>query len=135
MQAASLEIAELSKSYPGVRALDNVSLQCRPGETHAIVGENGSGKSTLLGIASGAVIPDSGAVTIMGRPLTTADPLLARRLGLATVYPDDSLVRELTVAENLYLGGAQRWVAIGGRNEWAERLLRSHRQSLQMPWR
>lgn len=126
MQAASLEIAELSKSYPGVRALDGVSLECRPGETHAIVGENGSGKSTLLGIASGAVVPDSGSVTIMGRPLATADPLLARRLGLATVYQDDSLVRELTVAENLYLGAAQRWVAIGGRNEWAERLLRSY---------
>jgi ribose transport system ATP-binding protein len=123
MAAASLEIVDLSKRYPGVQALNRVSLECRPGEIHAIVGENGSGKSTLLGIASGAVVPDSGSIAIMGEPLTAADPLLARRLGLATVYQDDSLVRELTVAENLYLGAAQRWVAMGGRNEWAERLL------------
>ena len=126
MAAASLEIADLSKSYPGVQALNRVGFECRPGEIHAIVGENGSGKSTLLGIASGAVVPDSGSVTIMGRPLATADPLLARRLGLATVYQDDSLVRELTVAENLYLGAAQSWVAIAGRNDWAERLLAAH---------
>ena len=72
------------------------------GEIHAVLGENGSGKSTLLGIASGAVVPDGGSVEIMGEPLTAADPLLARELGLATVYQDDSLVRELTVAQNLY---------------------------------
>ncbi len=126
MAAASLKITDLSKRYPGVQALNRVSLECRPGEIHAIVGENGSGKSTLLGIASGAVVPDAGIVTIMGRPLAAADPLLARRLGLATVYQDDSLVRELTVAENLYLGAAQRWVAIAGKNEWAERLLATY---------
>ena len=66
-----------------------------------MLGENGSGKSTLLGIASGAIVADEGRVTIMGEALTSADPLLARRLGLATVYQDNSLVRELTVAENL----------------------------------
>ena len=126
MAGASLEIAGISKRYPGVQALSDIGFECRAGEIHAVLGENGSGKSTLLGIASGAVVPDAGTVTILGRPLTAADPLLARRLGLATVYQDDSLVRELTVAENLYLGAAQRWVAIAGRNEWAERLLRDY---------
>lgn len=126
MAGASLEITGVSKHYPGVQALSDVSFACRAGEVHAILGENGSGKSTLLGIASGAVVPEAGTVTILGKPLTAADPLLARRLGLATVYQDDSLVRELTVAENLYLGAAQRWVVIGGRNEWAERLLREY---------
>lgn len=123
MAAASLEIVDLSKRYPGVQALNRVSFECRPGEIHAVLGENGSGKSTLLGIASGAIAADEGSVRIMGQPLTAADPLLARRLGLATVYQDDSLVRELTVAENLYLGAAQRWVAVAGRNEWADEVL------------
>ena len=61
-------------------------------------------RARLLGIASGSVTPDGGVVEIMGQPLTSADPLMARGLGLATVYQDDSLVRELTVAQNLLLG-------------------------------
>ena len=108
MAAASLQITNVSKRYPGVQALNRVSFECRAGEIHAALGENGSGKSTLLGIASGAVVPDEGTIEIMGRRLSTADPLLARSLGLATVYQDDSLVRELTVAENLLLS------AVGG---------------------
>jgi ribose transport system ATP-binding protein len=101
-----LQIENVSKSYPGVRALDRVTLDARAGEVHAILGENGSGKSTLMKIAAGAVVPDSGTVTIAGQRLGQADPALARTLGLATVYQDDSLVRELTVAQNLFLGAA-----------------------------
>jgi len=123
---AALELTGISKRYPGVHALNGVSFECRSGEVHAVLGENGSGKSTLLGIASGAVVPDAGTVNIIGQELRVADPLVARRLGLATVYQDDSLVRELSVAENLYLGAAQRWVAIAGKHEWAERLLSSY---------
>ena len=104
MAVPSLELSGISKRYPGVQALDRVDFECRPGEIHAVLGENGSGKSTLLGIAGGAVAADEGRVTIMGKPLTAADPLLARQLGLAVVYQDNSLVRELTVAENLLLG-------------------------------
>ncbi len=124
MAAASLQITNVSKRYPGVQALNRVSFECRAGEIHAALGENGSGKSTLLGIASGAVVPDEGTIEIMGRRLSTADPLLARSLGLATVYQDDSLVRELTVAENLLLsavGGGP--VSATARREWAERQL------------
>src|SRR5438445_12361613 len=105
MAEPSLAIVEVSKRYPGVQALSRVSFECRPGEIHAVLGENGSGKSTLLGIAGGAVAADEGRVTIMGKPLTAADPLQARQFGLAVVYQDDSLVRELTVADNLLLGG------------------------------
>jgi ribose transport system ATP-binding protein len=119
----SLKATGVTKRYPGVLALNDVSFECRPGEIHAILGENGSGKSTLLGIASGSVTADSGSIEIMGKPLPAADPLAARALGLATVYQDDSLVRELTVAENLYLGAAPRWVAAIGKNEWAAELL------------
>ncbi|MSQ59330.1 MAG: sugar ABC transporter ATP-binding protein, partial [Betaproteobacteria bacterium] len=123
MASPSLQLSGITKRYPGVLALDRVDLECRPGEIHAVVGENGSGKSTLLGIASGAIVPGEGEITIMGTKLATADPLLARRLGLAAVYQDDSLVRELSVAENLLLGAGESAVALPGANEWAARLL------------
>ena len=106
MADSSLVLSAVSKRYPGVQALARVGFECRPGGIHAVLGENGSGKSTLLGIAGGAVMADEGRVTIMGEALGAADPLLARRLGLAAVYQDNSLVRELTVAENLVLGAA-----------------------------
>jgi ribose transport system ATP-binding protein len=123
MATASLELSGISKRYPGVQALNRVSFECRPGEIHAVVGENGSGKSTLLGIASGATLADEGQVMIMGEALKSADPLLARRLGLATVYQDDSLVRELTVAENLLLGVIDGPASLSGKRAWATALL------------
>jgi ribose transport system ATP-binding protein len=123
MAAVSLELAGISKRYPGVRALSEVSFECRPGEVHAVLGENGSGKSTLLGIASGSVAADEGRVAIMGEALASADPVLARRLGLAAVYQDDSLVRELTVADNLILGAKDDHASLRGRQAWAQALI------------
>ena len=121
-----LNVDNVSKSYPGVRALDHVSLDCRAGEVHAILGENGSGKSTLMKIASGTVRPDSGAIAIGGAPLASADPRLAHHLGLATVYQDDSLVLELTVAQNLFLATPPGSVKFAGMVQWAERQLRPY---------
>ncbi len=115
-----LKVEEVSKTYPGVVALDHFSLDCRPGEVHAILGENGSGKSTLMKIASGTVAPDGGRVEIGGRLLTSADPRLAHELGLATVYQDDSLVRELSVAQNLFLGSPPGEVPFGAMRSWAQ---------------
>ena len=123
MVAALLELSRISKRYPGVKALDRVDFECRPGEIHAVLGENGSGKSTLLGIAGGAVVADEGRITIMGTVLTRADPRLARQLGLATVYQDDSLVREFTVAENLLLGAVDGPATVTGKRDWAARQL------------
>jgi ribose transport system ATP-binding protein len=123
MAAASLVLTGISKSYPGVRALNAVDFECRPGEIHAVLGENGSGKSTLLGIAGGAIVADAGQIAIMGQTLSTADPLLARRLGLATVYQDDSLVREFTVAENLVLGSIEGPSSMAAKRNWAAGLL------------
>ena len=119
MSEIVLKIDHVSKMYPGVRALDEVSLECLAGEVHAILGENGSGKSTLMKIASGVVRPDSGAVEIAGRQLSAADPALARTLGLSTVYQDDSLVRELTVAQNLFLGAPKGSASYSDMNRWA----------------
>ena len=119
----SLELSGISKRYPGVQALDRVDFECRAGEIHAVLGENGSGKSTLLGIAAGAVAADEGRIAIMGKPLTSADPLLARQLGLAVVYQDDSLVHELSVAENLLLGSGNGPKTLAGIRQWAARQL------------
>lgn len=120
MAEAVLKVTGVSKTYPGVRALDRVTIDCLAGEVHAVLGENGSGKSTLMKIASGSVTPDEGSVEIAGRRLERPDPRLALELGLATVYQDDSLVRELTVAQNLLLGTPPGQVRPGEVDRWAE---------------
>src|SRR5680860_1518517 len=85
-----LELTGVSRQFGAVRALTDVSFECRAGEIHALVGENGSGKSTLLGIASGFVEPDRGSVRIGGKLLRRDSPALARKLGLAMAYQDGS---------------------------------------------
>ncbi len=98
-----LVLSHITKTFPGVIALNDVSFECRPGEVHALVGENGSGKSTLIKVAAGVLVPDAGIVQIGSATLRGSDPREARRLGLMTAYQDTSLVGELTVAENIEL--------------------------------
>jgi ribose transport system ATP-binding protein len=98
-----LSLSGVSKAFGAVQALRDVSIDCREGEIHALVGENGSGKSTLLGIASGFVAPDDGVVEIGGRRRRRGSPAEARRLGLGIAYQTYSHVLDLTVAQNLYL--------------------------------
>ena len=119
-----LRIEDVSKTYPGVRALDRFRIDCRAGEVHAVLGENGSGKTTLMKIASGTIVPDGGVVEINGARLTSADPRLAHRLGLATVYQDDSLIRELSVAQNLFLAAPPSSVSFGRMIPWAQEQLK-----------
>src|SRR5262245_39298522 len=102
-QFVVLELQKLSKQYGTVQALSEVSLDCRAGEIHAVVGENGSGKSTLLGIASGFVEPDQGIVLIGGTRLRKDSPAEALRLGLGMAYQDNSQVLPMMVRENLYM--------------------------------
>src|SRR5215207_8152915 len=107
----------LSKAYAGVQALNNVSLDVRAGEVHAIVGENGAGKSTLIRILTGAVQPDSGTLSIDGVAVHHHGPLAARERGVAVVYQQPTLFPHLTVAENLALGleRGPRWRRIDWR--------------------
>ena len=98
-----LELTGVCKTFPGVRALHDVSFEVRAGEVHGLVGENGAGKSTLMGVASGALTATEGTVTIAGEEMR-GDPERARELGLAIVRQEPSLMPDLTVAENLYLG-------------------------------
>jgi len=98
-----LSLRAVSKRFGTVQALEDVSVECRAGEIHAVVGENGSGKSTLLGIASGVLAPDHGVVEIGGEPLTATSAAEAIRLGVGMAYQTYSHVLELSVAENLFL--------------------------------
>jgi ribose transport system ATP-binding protein len=98
-----LALARVSKRFGPVQALEDVDLECRAGEIHAVLGENGSGKSTLLGVASGVIDPDQGEVDISGHRLHVGHSADARRLGLAMAYQTYSHVPDLSVAENLYL--------------------------------
>ena len=99
-----LHVQDVTKTYPGVRALDVMSLNVRPGEVHALLGENGAGKSTLLKTISGVQKPDAGSVSMDGRLLTLDGPLDARRAGIAMIHQELQQVPELTVAQNMFLG-------------------------------
>ena len=90
--------------YPGVRALDGVSLQFRAGEIHAVVGENGAGKSTLMKVISGSQWPTQGAVRLEGKPVLFGKPSDALKAGIAMVHQELNLVPTLSVAENVCLG-------------------------------
>jgi ribose transport system ATP-binding protein len=100
-----LEMRNISKTFPGTRALRNVSLSLRAGEVHALMGENGAGKSTLMKILAGAYTADPGGeIRIGGTPVTIDGPLAARKLGIAIIYQELALAPNLTVAENIFLG-------------------------------
>ncbi len=115
-----LTLRGVSKAFGAVQALRDVSVDCRAGEIHALVGENGSGKSTLLGIASGFVHPDEGTVEIGGRRRRSGSPAEARRLGLGMAYQTYSHVLDLSVAENLCLAvPADVQPQYGRMEEWA----------------
>jgi rhamnose transport system ATP-binding protein len=103
-----LEVRDIEKVYPGVRALNGVSFDVRAGEVHALLGENGAGKSTLIKIMSGVVQPSKGAILVDGVETRFAGPDDARRAGIATIYQELLLFPELTVAENIFLGHAPK---------------------------
>jgi len=100
-----LEMRGISKTFPGVKALNNVQLQAWGGEVLALMGENGAGKSTLMKILSGAYQADPGGeLLIDGKPVAIADPIAAKHHGIAIIYQELALAPNLTVAENIYLG-------------------------------
>lgn len=108
-----LELKGVNKSFPGVKALDDVSFDVREGEVHALLGENGAGKSTLIKILSGVYTPDSGTMYLDGKPVDFSTPFAAQKAGIATIYQELLLFPDLTVAENIFMGHAPR-TAWGG---------------------
>ncbi|MGL4000325.1 sugar ABC transporter ATP-binding protein [Pantoea eucalypti] len=104
MNAFALEAEGISKFFPGVKALDNVSLRVRPGTVHALMGENGAGKSTLMKCLIGMYRPDKGTIKIKGEPVQFQDTMDALRSGISMIHQELNLVPYMTVAENIWLG-------------------------------
>ncbi|MEU0228894.1 sugar ABC transporter ATP-binding protein [Streptomyces sp. NPDC006284] len=99
-----LSMSGITKSFPGVRALDGVDLDVQAGEVHCLLGQNGAGKSTLIKVLAGAHQPDTGTIRWRGEDVTLRSPIAAMRLGIATIYQELDLVEHLSVAENVHLG-------------------------------
>jgi ribose transport system ATP-binding protein len=124
-----LRMDSVGKSFPGVRALDNVSLELRAGEVLALLGENGAGKSTLIKILAGAQAPDTGSIQINGVETRLRNPVQSRRAGIAVIHQEFNLVPTLTAAENLFLGQERSrfgWIRqrdeASGAGEWFRRI-------------
>lgn len=111
-----LSVRSVSKSFPGVRALDGVNMDVLPGEVHALLGENGAGKSTLMKIISGIIPKDDGEIFLDGKPVHFSSPRDALAAGIALVQQELSLVPYLSIAENVFLG---RWPRKGIQVDWS----------------
>jgi ribose transport system ATP-binding protein len=103
-----LEVVSVSKGFPGVQALHDVSVRLRPGEVRALVGENGAGKSTLIKVMTGVYQADHGQVRFRGEPVRFASPLEAQQAGISTIYQEINLVPLMSVARNLFLNREPR---------------------------
>ncbi|MDR0512376.1 MAG: ATP-binding cassette domain-containing protein, partial [Treponema sp.] len=99
-----LQLKNITKAFPGVLALDDISFSARRGEVHALCGENGAGKSTLMKIINGIYKPDAGQVFIEGKPVVIHNPVDARKQGISMIYQECVFVPEMSVAESLFLG-------------------------------
>jgi len=103
-----LEVRNLVKEFPGVRALDGVDLDVNEAEVHCLLGPNGAGKSTLIKCVSGAIEPTSGEILFLGEPLPPGDPAGSLKRGVATIYQELDLVPDLSVAESIFLAHEPR---------------------------
>jgi len=103
-----LEVENLSKEFPGVKALSNFDFELHRGEVHCLIGENGAGKSTFIKILSGFFKPNSGKMFIDGYQYSFLNPYLARKIGIQTVYQEDILVPQISASENIFLGSEKK---------------------------
>ena len=127
-ERALLELRDIVKTFPGVRALDGAHFDLRAGEVHALVGENGAGKTTLMNIVAGVLRPDSGKILLDGRPVSFSTPHKAAQAGMAVVFQELSLAPNLSIAENIFAhrqpvrwGNLVHWKAL---HEQTRRLLK-----------
>lgn len=99
-----LKLDSISKTFPGVTALDNIQFEMFPGEVHALLGENGAGKSTLIKIMTGIYQPDSGEILLDGLPIKISNSAQAQVYGIAAIYQEPVVFPDLNVAENIFIG-------------------------------
>ena len=125
--APVLALRHIDKAFPGVKALDDVSLEVRPHEVVGLVGENGAGKSTLMRILAGVYQPDAGTLELHGAPVVLRSRSDAARHGIGMVFQEQSLLPNLSVAENIYLGAEQAFTR-GGLVRWRELNAAARRQ-------
>ena len=104
MSDVIVRMEHICKPFPGVKALDDVSLELRSGEVLALLGENGAGKSTLMKFLSGVYTKDSGTMEIFGKQVESLNPNSARDAGVAIIHQEMNMCNDLTVAENMFLG-------------------------------
>jgi ribose transport system ATP-binding protein len=116
-----LELKDVVKTFPGVRALDGVQLEVRAGEVHCLLGQNGAGKSTLIKVLAGVHHADEGTINWLGEPFAPASPQAAMKAGIATIYQELDLVDDLSVAENAFLGHEERRAGFVRRGAMARR--------------
>ncbi|WP_054939477.1 sugar ABC transporter ATP-binding protein [Paenibacillus ihuae] len=116
-QKPILQMKQIHKRFPGVKALSNVNLRLFPGEVHALMGENGAGKSTLIKVLTGVYSIDEGSVEMEEAPISVQSPLESQAAGISTVYQEVNLCTNLTVAENIFIGREPRKF---GRILWKE---------------
>jgi inositol transport system ATP-binding protein len=121
MDSCRLEVRNISKSFPGVRALDNVSLKVRKGSVLVLCGENGAGKSTLMKIIDGVYQPDEGEIFVEGKKVHIRNPIQARALGISMIFQELNYIPEMTVEESLFCG---RWPMKQGSVDW--KAIRAH---------
>jgi ribose transport system ATP-binding protein len=116
-----LRLADVVKTFPGVRALDGVRLEVRAGEVHCLLGQNGAGKSTLIKVLAGVHRADGGEISWLGEPFAPGSPQAAMRAGIATIYQELDLVDDLSVADNAFLGHEQSRLGFTRRRSTAYR--------------
>lgn len=121
MSEVILQLKNITKRFPGVVALNNVSFDVRAGEIHALCGENGAGKSTLIKTCTGAVIPDEGEIVIDGQSFKQMTPQLADKYGIAVIYQELNSVGDLSASENVFLGNEIRRGVLVDKKEMARR--------------
>ena len=110
-----LAMKHITKTYPGVKALDDVSVSFIQGEVHAVMGENGAGKSTLMKVLNGMISSDNGEIWFEGKPVAIRNPRDARALGIAMIHQELNPIKDLTVAENMFVG---RYPQVGCFVDW-----------------
>ncbi|MCE5255422.1 MAG: sugar ABC transporter ATP-binding protein [Spirochaetaceae bacterium] len=126
-----LELDHISKSFPGVKALDDVHFKLEKGQIHALMGENGAGKSTFIKIITGVYQPDAGEIRINGKPTMIRNPIDSQKQGIAAIYQHVTCFPDLSVTENIFIGHETinritrkiDWKTLNGKaGEWLEKL-------------